>query len=79
MLLGTNIQPSTGFSTLTRNVGAVLNEGVDVSLNGLLINNYENQFQWSLSVNATHNRNVIKKLSNEPKRPLSGMLPTKCR
>ena len=42
MLLGTNIQPSTGFSTLTRNVGAVLNEGVDVSLNGLLINNYEN-------------------------------------
>ena len=67
MLLGTNIQPSTGFSTLTRNVGAVLNEGVDVSLNGLLINNYENQFQWSLSVNATHNRNVIKKLSNELK------------
>ena len=67
MLLGTNIQPSTGFSTLTRNVGAVLNEGVDVSLNGLLVNNYENQFQWSLSVNATHNRNVIKKLSNELK------------
>ena len=32
-----------------------------------LINNYENQFQWSLSVNATHNRNVIKKLSNELK------------
>lgn len=67
MLLETNIQPSAGFSTLTRNVGAVLNEGVDVTLNGLLINDYERQIQWSLGVNFTHNRNVIKKLSNELK------------
>lgn len=67
MLLATNIQPSTGFSTLTRNIGAVLNEGFDITLNGLLINDYERQIQWSLGVNFTHNRNVIKKLSNELK------------
>ena len=67
MLLSTNIQPSTGFPTLTRNVGAVLNEGIDVTLNGLLISDYERQIQWSLGVNFTHNRNVIKKLSNELK------------
>ena len=67
MLLETNIQPSAGFPTLTRNIGAVLNEGVDVTLNGLLINDYERQIQWSLGVNFTHNRNVIKKLSNELK------------
>jgi len=67
MLLATNIQPSTGFATLTRNVGAVLNEGFDVTVNGLLISDYERQIQWSLGLNLTHNRNVIKKLSNELK------------
>ena len=67
MLLETNIQPSAGFSTLTRNIGAVLNEGIDVTLNGLLISDYKRQIQWSLGVNFTHNRNVIKKLSNELK------------
>lgn len=67
MLLETNIQPSAGFPTITRNVGAVLNEGVDVTVNGLLISDYERQIQWSLGVNLTHNRNVIKKLSNELK------------
>lgn len=67
MLLATNVQPSTGFASMTRNVGAVLNEGVDVSLNGLVINDYNRQIQWSIGMNATHNRNVIKKLSNELK------------
>lgn len=67
MLLATNVQPSTGFPTYTRNVGAVLNEGIDVTVNGLLISDYERQMQWSLGINLTHNRNVIKKLSNELK------------
>lgn len=67
MLLETNVQPSTGFASMTRNVGAVLNEGVDVSLNALLINDYRRQIQWSVGVNATHNRNVIRKLSNDLK------------
>lgn len=67
MLLDNNVQPSTGFATVTRNVGAVLNEGIDVALNGLVINDYDRSIQWSLGVNATHNRNVIKELSNELK------------
>lgn len=68
MLLENNVQPSTGFTSITRNVGAVLNEGVELSLNGLLINDYKRQIQWSLGINAAHNRNVIKKLSNELKK-----------
>ena len=67
MLLATNVQPSTGFPIFTRNVGAVLNEGIDVTVNGLVISDYERQIQWSLGVNLTHNHNVIKKLSNELK------------
>ncbi len=67
MLLDVNVQPSTGFSTVTRNVGAVLNEGVEFSLNGLVVNDYTRQLQWTVGVTATHNRNVIRKLSNELK------------
>lgn len=67
MLLETNVQPSTGFATLTRNVGAVQNEGIEVAVNALLINDYQRQIQWSVGLNATHNRNIIKKLSNELK------------
>ena len=68
MLLENNVQPSSGFESVTRNVGAVLNEGIDLDLNGLLINDYERSIQWSLGVNATHNKNVIKDLSNELKK-----------
>lgn len=68
MLLENNVQPSTGFASITRNVGAVLNEGVEFSLNSLLINDYKRQIQWSVGINAAHNRNVIKKLSNELKK-----------
>lgn len=67
MLLDNNVQPSTGFTTITRNVGAILNEGVEMSVNGLIFNDYQRQIQWMVGVNATHNRNVIKKLSNELK------------
>lgn len=67
MLLDNNVQPSTGFETVTRNVGAVLNEGIEIGVNGLIFNDYERQLQWTLGINATHNRNVIKKLSNELK------------
>lgn len=67
MLLDNNIQPSTGFATITRNVGAVLNEGIEVGVNALVVNDYNRQIQWSVSLNGSHNRNVIKKLSNELK------------
>ena len=47
------------------NVGAVENEGYDISLSVMPIQDYERQIQWSISMNGSHNRNVIKKISNE--------------
>ena len=64
LLMQYTLPPSVGFATVTMNLGSVLNEGVDLSLNGLIINDYNRSMQWSLGVNASHNRNVIKKISN---------------
>ena len=67
LLLDYNMAPSTGFATKTMNVGAVENEGYDISLSVMPIQDYERQIQWSVSMNGSHNRNVIKKISNEMK------------
>ncbi len=64
LLMPYTLPPSTGFTSITMNLGSVLNEGVDLSLNGLILNDYTRQMQWSLGVNAAHNRNVIKHISN---------------
>ena len=67
LLLDYNIAPSTGFASKTMNVGAVENEGYDIQFSVMLIQDYERQIQWSVSANGSHNRNVIKKISNEMK------------
>lgn len=64
LLMQYTLPPSVGFSTVTMNLGSVLNEGIDLSLNGLLINDYTRGIQWSLGINGAHNRNVIKEISN---------------
>lgn len=64
LLVDYTLAPSVGFSTMKMNAGSVMNEGGEVQLSVLPIQDYERQIQWSLSVNASHNRNVIKKISN---------------
>ena len=64
LLLQYTLAPSVGFGTMTMNVGSVQNEGVDLQVNGLIINDYERQIQWTLGVNGAHNRNIVKKISN---------------
>lgn len=64
LLLDYTLAPSVGFKSMVMNVGAVQNEGVDLQLNGLLINDYEREIQWVVGVNGTHNRNVVKRISN---------------
>ena len=64
LLLQYTLAPSVGFQFMTMNVGSVKNEGIDLQLNGLIINNYEHQIQWNVAVNGAHNRNVVEKISN---------------
>ena len=64
LLLDYTLAPSVGFRTMTTNVGAVKNEGVDLQINGLIINDWERNIQWTLGINGAHNRNVVEKISN---------------
>lgn len=64
MLLAYTLPPSVGFRSMTRNVGGVVNKGYDIQISGMPIRDYKNKIQWNISLNATHNKNEIKKISN---------------
>ncbi len=64
LLLDYTLAPSVGFKSMTMNVGAVKNKGVDLQINGLLINDYQCEIQWAIGINGTHNQNIIKRISN---------------
>ena len=53
---------------LENNIGAISNKGVDVTLGFTPIQDFERQIQWNVSINGNHNKNVVKKLSNEIKK-----------
>ncbi len=67
LLLDNNIAPSAGFPTLMTNVGAISNKGVDVTLGIIPVQDFERQIQWNISINGSHNKNKVKKISNEIK------------
>lgn len=50
-------------STMLANVGAISNRGVELSLNGVLMQ--KKDFIWTLGGNVSYNRNRLEKLSND--------------
>ncbi len=64
LLLDYTLAPSAGFRTIVMNAGALENKGVDMQLSVIPFVDYENRIQWVVSVNAAHNINRIKKISN---------------
>ena len=51
------------FGTMTANVGDISNKGVELSINAVPVVNKD--FKWSTSLNLSHNRNRVEKLSNK--------------
>lgn len=51
------------FATMTANVGDISNKGVELSINAFPVVN--KNFKWSTSLNLSHNRNRVEKLSNQ--------------
>ncbi|BDD00838.1 TonB-dependent receptor [Persicobacter psychrovividus] len=51
------LAPSTGFTGIISNVGEMRNRGVELELNGTLID--KKDFSWNLGFNVTHYKNVI--------------------
>ena len=63
LLTNYDLAPSTGFSTMVMNAGELQNQGYDVTLNVVAVQNLRKQFFWTINANANANRNKILKLS----------------
>lgn len=63
LLFQVNTSPSTGFSTMSDNIGTLLNEGIDITLGVRLINRRD--FKWRVEGNINFNRNLVEKLRTD--------------
>ena len=68
LLYSRPIAPSMGYKSIDENVGALRNTGVELTLNGTVINT--NGFVWKLGLNLTHYKNEVTEL------PLKDMPPS---
>jgi TonB-linked SusC/RagA family outer membrane protein len=57
LLLDVPLSSTTGFNSQRRNVGALQNEGVEVTLNGIPFQTKD--FTWTSNLNFAHNKNKI--------------------
>lgn len=64
MLTNYDLAPSTGFDSQTINAGELQNEGFDVMLNVIAYQNIKKELYWTISANANHNKNKIRKISD---------------
>lgn len=61
LLLSRPLPPSSGFSSITQNVGSVQNKGVELSIT---TQNFVGDFTWTTRLNLSANRNKVLKLYN---------------
>jgi len=62
LLLNVNIPSSTGFDVITRNLGKLRNQGLELTLNSV---NIDGAFRWTTSFNIAFNRNKITDLQGQ--------------
>ncbi len=65
MLFWFSVPESLGYSGYYANIGDMRNQGVEISLDGVLVQS--RNFQWTANVNATHYTNKIIRLPEERK------------
>lgn len=63
LLFQVQLPPSVGFSTMSANLGTLLNEGLELTLGAKIIN--KRDFKWSVEGNVNFNRNVVERLRND--------------
>lgn len=61
LLLGVELPATTGFTSVTRNVGSLENRGFELSLNTV---NIDKVFKWRTSGNISFNKNKVLKLND---------------
>ena len=62
LLFSLPVSQTTGFTSITKNIGAMTNKGFELSLNADLIT--KKDFKWSVYGNIDHNINKVTKLYN---------------
>ncbi|MEK6481305.1 SusC/RagA family TonB-linked outer membrane protein [Catalinimonas sp. 4WD22] len=65
LLLNVQIPSTSGFTNSLQNIGGVLNRGVELGINAILL---EGDFSWDVSFNIAANRNEITSLGDENQR-----------
>ncbi len=71
LFLGKPLSLTSGFSTLTSNVGELQNSGVEVSLDANIIKTAD--FRWNISGNLTYNKNQVNQLLEGQTEIISGL------
>ncbi|MDR1743398.1 MAG: TonB-dependent receptor [Dysgonamonadaceae bacterium] len=56
------LSPSTGVIEMMDNIGEIMNQGIEVTLNAHLINNRENSLKWDVGATFSANKNEITRL-----------------
>ncbi len=65
LLFQVQTPPSVGFTTISDNIGTLLNEGIDFTLGVKIIN--KKDFKWAVEANINFNRNLVEQLrTNSP-------------
>jgi TonB-linked SusC/RagA family outer membrane protein len=67
LLLGLALPSTSGVSSYTANIGSTQNKGVELSLNGVILDN-ANGWTWEVGANLYANRNQITALAGEQQR-----------
>lgn len=71
LLLSRPLPLSTGYSSITTNVGEVSNRGLDLLINAYLIDTHD--FRWNTTLNVNYNKNRVEKLDpSSSVDPISG-------
>lgn len=65
LLYNQPVPVSLGYSSIPMNVGSIVNDGIELDINGTIIRN--KNIQWTANFNATHYKNTITDLAETPK------------
>jgi len=71
LFLNRQLSRTTGYTSFTSNLGELQNKGVEVSLDGDIINT--RNFVWKANLSLTYNKNEIKKLVGDQKEIIGGL------
>ena len=75
LFLGRPLSLTTGYASLTTNVGKLQNSGVEISLNSDVVKTGD--FRWNLTTNFTYNKNMVKELLPGQDEIIDGLIITK--